>query len=171
MAPTKKSSKSRDLYGCLFKARTYSEVKGAEERSTYEWCDCCPDNPTSTSTMKVILGVVSMDGWPCGNGGLLGIGQSLSSAVAHIHAHGCFIVNMFLFNTLLCIGNRPHVCDDYMMYRAIHVLPQVHCWFHVDEAGVFAELPVHVVGDPSLPVIGIDHFPGRKDGEGDGCNW
>lgn len=45
----------------------------------------------------------------------------------------------------------------------ILVLPQVHRRFHVDEAGVFAELPVHVIGDPPLSVIGIDHFPGRKD--------
>lgn len=33
---------------------------------------------------------------------LLGTRPSLSLAV---HAHGCFIMNMFLFNTLLCIGN------------------------------------------------------------------
>lgn len=46
---------------------------------------------------------------------------------------------------------------------AIHVLPQGHCRFHVDEAGVFAELPVHVIGDPPLPVISIDHFSGIKD--------
>lgn len=46
---------------------------------------------------------------------------------------------------------------------AIRVLPQVHCRFHIDEARVFAELPVHVVGDPPLPVIGIDHFPGRDE--------
>lgn len=45
----------------------------------------------------------------------------------------------------------------------IPVLPQVDCGFHVDEARVFAELPVHVIGDPPLPVIGIDRFPGRKD--------
>lgn len=38
------------------------------------------------------------------------------------------------------------------------MLPQAHGGFHVDEAGVFAELPVHVVGDPPLPVIGINHF-------------
>lgn len=69
-----------------------------------------------------------------------------------------FIVNMFLFNTLLCIGNRLRVCDDYMMYIEIRVLPQAHCRFHIDEAGVFAELPVRVVGDPSLPVIAINHF-------------
>lgn len=48
-----------------------------------------------------------------------------------------------------------------MMETQIHVLPQSHCRFHVNEAGVFAELPVRVVGDPSLPVIGINHFPGR----------
>lgn len=44
----------------------------------------------------------------------------------------------------------------------IHVLPQGHCRLHVDEAGVFPQLPVHVVGDPPLPVITIDHFPGIK---------
>lgn len=46
---------------------------------------------------------------------------------------------------------------------AIHVLPQHHGRFHVDEAGVFAQIPVRVVGDPPLSVIGIDYFPGRKD--------
>lgn len=45
-----------------------------------------------------------------------------------------------------------------MTETQIHVLPQSHCRFHVNEAGVFAELPVRVVGDPSLPVIGINHF-------------
>lgn len=45
------------------------------------------------------------------------------------------------------------------------MLPQAHCRLHVDEAGVFAELPVRVVGDPSLPVIGVNHFPRRKDRE------
>lgn len=39
------------------------------------------------------------------------------------------------------------------------MLPQVRSGFHVDEAGVFAELPVGVVGDPSFPVIGVHHFP------------
>lgn len=48
---------------------------------------------------------------------------------------------------------------------AIRVLPQVHRRFNIDEAGVFAKLPVRVVGDPPLPVMGIKHFPGRKDGE------
>ena len=52
-----------------------------------------------------------------------------------------------------------------MMDMAIRVLPQVHCRFHIDKAWVFAELPVRVVRDPPLPVIGINHFPGRKDGE------
>lgn len=47
------------------------------------------------------------------------------------------------------------------------MLPQVHSGFHIDEAGVFAKLPVRVVGDPPLPVISVDHFPaGREDGEG-----
>lgn len=41
---------------------------------------------------------------------------------------------------------------------SVHVLPQAHRIFHVDEAGVFAELPVRVVRDPPLPVIGINHF-------------
>lgn len=53
------------------------------------------------------------------------------------------------------------------------MLPQVQCIFHVDEAGVLAELPVRVVGDPPLPVIGINHFPEgrrRKNREAeDGC--
>lgn len=45
-----------------------------------------------------------------------------------------------------------------MMDMAIRVLPQVHCRFHIDKAWVFAELPVRVVRDPPLPVIGINHF-------------
>lgn len=48
---------------------------------------------------------------------------------------------------------------------AVRVLPQGYCGFHVDEAGVFAELPVGVVGHPPLPLIGIDHFPGREERE------
>lgn len=84
--------------------------------------------------------------------------SSLSSAVARITAHGCFIVNMFLLTPLLCIGNGRLICDDEMVDMAIRVLPQVHCRFYIDEAGIFAELPVRVVGDPPLPVIGINHF-------------
>lgn len=79
---------------------------------------------------------------------------------------------MFLLNTSLCIGNSLLVCDDDTMDASLRVLPQVQCIFHVDEAGVFAELPVRVVGDPPLPVIGINHFPGRKKKKkqrGDGC--
>ncbi|KAI3355802.1 hypothetical protein L3Q82_004368 [Scortum barcoo] len=45
----------------------------------------------------------------------------------------------------------------------IRVLPQAHCVFHIDETRVFAELPVRVVGDPPLPVIGINHFPEGGD--------
>lgn len=52
-----------------------------------------------------------------------------------------------------------------MMETQIHALPQGHCSFHVNEAGVFAELPVCVVGDPPLPVVGIDNFPGGKTTE------
>lgn len=66
-------------------------------------------------------------------------------------------------NTLLCIGNCLLICDDNTMDMVIHVLPQVHCRFHIDEAGVFAELPVRVVGDPPFPVMGVNHFPGRTD--------
>lgn len=44
----------------------------------------------------------------------------------------------------------------------IQRLPQAHGRFHVDEAGVLAELPVRVVGDPPLPVVGVHHFPSRK---------
>lgn len=44
----------------------------------------------------------------------------------------------------------------------IHRLPQAHGGLHVDEAGVLAELPVRVVGNPPLPVIGVHHFPSRK---------
>lgn len=61
-------------------------------------------------------------------------------------------------NTLLCIGNCLLICDDNTMDMVIHVLPQVHCRFHIDEAGVFAELPVRVVGDPPFPVMGVNHF-------------
>ena len=50
---------------------------------------------------------------------------------------------------------------------SVRVLPQAHCILHVDEAGVFAQLPVRVVGDPPLPVIGINHFPGRQEREVD----
>lgn len=42
------------------------------------------------------------------------------------------------------------------------MLPQADGGLHVDEAGVFAELPVHVVGDPPLPVVGIHHFSAQK---------
>ncbi len=91
-----------------------------------------------------------------------GIRPSLSSAV---HAHKCIISKTFLLNTLLCIGNGLLVCDDDMRDWSNRVLPQVHCLFHVDEAGVFAELPVHVVGDPPFSVIGINHFPVRTERE------
>lgn len=50
-----------------------------------------------------------------------------------------------------------------MMDVVIRVLPQVHRRFHIDEAGVLAELPVRVVGDPPLSVIGINHFPEGTD--------
>lgn len=79
------------------------------------------------------------------------------------HYHVCL-------NTLLCVGNSLLVCDDDMTGMAIHVLPQVDCRFHIDEAGVFAQIPVRVVGDPPFPVIGINHFPGRKRQRSDRCD-
>lgn len=68
----------------------------------------------------------------------------------------------FSFNTLLCIGNIRLDCNKDMTDMSLHVLPQVYCMFNVDETWVFAQFPVRVVGDPPLPMIGINHFPGRK---------
>lgn len=56
--------------------------------------------------------------------------------------------------------------DDTVAYFppviAVKVLPKVCRRFHIDEARIFTELPVRVVGDPSFPVIGINHFSARK---------
>lgn len=81
-----------------------------------------------------------------------------------VHTWGC-TMNTFLLNTLLCIGNSLLTADNRMTNEQSCGLPQVQCVFHVDETGVLPELPVHVVGDPSLPMIGIDHFPGKKTKE------
>lgn len=75
--------------------------------------------------------------------------------------HGCFL--LFLFNALLCIGDSLCNHSKDRADALIHVLPQVHCIFHVDEARVFTKLPVCVVRDPPLPVIGINHFPGGHE--------
>ncbi|KAF0026396.1 hypothetical protein F2P81_021133 [Scophthalmus maximus] len=87
------------------------------------------------------------------------ISPSLSPAAGPIHAHRCFSIDTFL-STPYCAQVTAR--DDDMTDKPVPSLPQVRCGFHIDEAGVFAELPVHVVGDPPLPVIGINHFPGRK---------
>ena len=118
--------------------------------------------------MKVILQDVSMDGRPrvAAPQNLDGAAWASGHPSALQSMHN--IIHMFLFNTSLCIGNALRVCDDEMMGQvSIRVLPQVHRILHVDEAGVFAELPVRVVGDPPLPVIGINHFPERKDTRGE----
>lgn len=76
---------------------------------------------------------------------------------------GCCMMNTFLLNTLLCIGNSLLTANNRMTNEHSRGLPQVQCVFHVDETGVLPELPVHVVRDPSLPTIGINHFPVKKD--------
>lgn len=38
-------------------------------------------------------------------------------------------------------------------------LPQAQRVLHVDEARVLPQLPVHVVGHPSLSVVAVHHFP------------
>lgn len=82
-----------------------------------------------------------------------------------VHTWGCCTMNTFLLNTLLCIGNSLLTAGSRMTNEQSRGLPQVQCVFHVDETGVLPELPVHVVRDPSLSMIGIDHFPGRKTEE------
>lgn len=82
-----------------------------------------------------------------------------------VHTWGCCTMNTFLLNTLLCIGNSLLTADNRMTNEQSRGLPQVQCVFHVDETGVLPELPVHVVGDPSLSMISIDHFPGKKTKE------
>lgn len=82
---------------------------------------------------------------------------SASQSFTSMHT-GCFSVNT------LCIGNCFLICDMMDVTAVIHVLPQADGGLHVDEARVFAELPVHVIGDPSLPVMGINRFPGKNMG-------
>lgn len=59
-----------------------------------------------------------------------------------------------LFDTWLCIGNGLAGGDAR--------LPQAQRVLHVDETRVLPQLPVCVVGHPSLPVVGVHHFPERE---------
>ena len=49
-----------------------------------------------------------------------------------------------------------------MVSGAFPQLPELKV-LHVDEAGGFTELPVGVVGNPSLSLVGIDHFPRTQE--------